>query len=124
MFWYIDISWTKTGVTHLDHLSEKIKKHENSFKHLQNEANLKVLGTINIFDKIDSGYTIRIQRHNEEIDKNRYILEKILNCIKFCGQHNLPLRDPNDFNNKGVFIGVIESCKDLDVSLRSHFENS
>jgi hypothetical protein len=122
-----DISWTKTSVTHLGHLSEKIKKYENSFKHLQNEANLKVLGTINIFDKIDSGYTIWIQRHNEEIDKNRYILETILNCIKFCGQHNLPLRDPIEkinFNNKGVFIGVTESCKDLDVSLRGHFENS
>jgi hypothetical protein len=122
-----DISWTKTSVTHLGHLSEKIKKHENSFKHLQNEANLKVLGTINIFDKTDSGYTIRIQRHNEGIDKNRYILEKILNCIKFCGQHNLTLRGPNEkinFNNKDVIIVVIESCKDLDVSLRSHFENS
>lgn len=122
-----DISWTKTGITHLGHLSEKIKKHENSFKHLQNEASLKVLGTINIFDKIDSGYKIRIQRHNEEIDKNRYILEKILNCIKFCGQHNLPLRGHNEkinSNNKGVFLGVIELCKDLDVSLRSHFENS
>ncbi|XP_025410376.1 zinc finger MYM-type protein 1-like [Sipha flava] len=121
------ISWTKTGVTYLGHLSEKIKKHENSFKHLQNEANLKVLGTINIFDKIDSGYKIRIQRHNEEIDKNRYILEKILNCIKFCGQHNLPLRGHNEkinSNNKGVFLGVIELCKNLDVSLRSHFENS
>lgn len=27
-------------------------------------------------------------------------------------------------NNIGVFLGVIELCKDLDVSLRSHFENS
>jgi hypothetical protein len=36
-----DISWTKTSVTHLGHLSEKIKKHVNSFEHLQNEANLK-----------------------------------------------------------------------------------
>jgi hypothetical protein len=111
----------------LGHLSEKIKKHDNSFKHLQNEANLKVLGTINIFDKIDSDYKIRIQRHNEGIDKNHYILENILNCIRFCGQHNLPLRGHNEkinSNNKGVFIGVIELCKDLDVSLRSHFENS
>lgn len=54
-----DISWTKTGITHLGHSLEKIKKHENSIKHLQNEVNLN-----------------------------------------------------------------LELCKNLDVSLRSHFENS
>lgn len=123
-----DFSWTKTGVTHLGHLSEKIKKHENSFKHLHNEANLNLnLGTINILDKMNTGYKIGIQRHNGEVDKNRYILDKIVNCIKFCGKHNLPLRGHNEkisSINKGVFLGAIELCKDLYVNLRSHYENS
>jgi len=45
-----ELSWTKTGITYLYHLSDKIKKQENYFKHLQKE----VFGTINIFDKINS----------------------------------------------------------------------
>ncbi|KAL4107434.1 hypothetical protein QTP88_017776 [Uroleucon formosanum] len=60
-----DLSWSKTGVTDLIHLLSKISKDENSFKHLQNEANLK-------------------------------ILEKILNCVKFFGNYELPLRGHNE----------------------------
>lgn len=37
-----DLSWSKTGITDLIHLLAKINKHENSFKHLQNEANFSV----------------------------------------------------------------------------------
>jgi len=79
------------NVIHLGRLSEKINKHENSFKHSQNEANLKVLGSINVLDKMNTGYKIGVQRHNEEVDENRYILDEILNCIKFRGKHN-PLK--------------------------------
>jgi len=35
---------------------------------------------------MNTGYKIGIQRRNKEVDKNRYTLEKILNCIK-CGKH-------------------------------------
>jgi len=48
----------KTGVTHSGRLSEKIIKHENSFKLLQNKTNLKVLKLT----------PVEIQRHYE---KNR-----------------------------------------------------
>lgn len=37
-----DLSWSKTGVKDLIHLLAKMNKHENSFKHLQNETNFKV----------------------------------------------------------------------------------
>jgi len=66
----------------LGHLSDKVKKHKHSFKHIQNEANLKVLGSINIPDEMNTGYKVGIQRHNEEFDKNCYILDKILNYYK------------------------------------------
>lgn len=87
-----DSSWSKTGVKDLIHLLVKLNKHENSFKHLQNEANFKLLGTMDIRSQIDSGYKLGIKRHNEQVSKNRNILEKILNCVKFCGNYELPLR--------------------------------
>jgi len=125
-----ETSWTDCGVKHLGHLSSKIKKHQNSFDHLQNEVNLKVLGYVNVNDEADKLYELEIQRHNEQIEKNRYILEKYLKCVQFCGKYNLPLKDRGDnntmtFENKcGVFLGAVELCKDCDVSLRCYLENS
>jgi len=72
----------------LGHLSEKIKNHDNYFKHLKNDAILKVFCTTIVFDK--SGHKIGIQRHNKEMYKNSYILKKILNCIKLCELYYLP----------------------------------
>lgn len=43
-----DLSWSRTGVKDLIHLLAKINKHENLFKHLQNETNFKALGTVDI----------------------------------------------------------------------------
>ncbi|XP_050435438.1 zinc finger MYM-type protein 1-like [Adelges cooleyi] len=121
-----DKSWSKTGVKDLIHLLAKINKHENSFKHLQNEADFKMLGTIDT-SKIDSGYKLEIKRHNEQVAKNRDILEKILNCVKFCGNHELPLRGHDEkisSKNQGVFHGLINLCSDLDPRLREHFQKS
>jgi len=53
---------------------------------------LNLLGKVDIRHQIDIGYKIGIQRHNELVDKNRYILDKVLNCIKCCGKHELPQR--------------------------------
>ncbi|XP_008188288.1 zinc finger MYM-type protein 1-like [Acyrthosiphon pisum] len=122
-----DLSWSKTGVVDLIHLLSKISKHENSFKRLQNEANLKILGTVNIRNQIDAGYKLGIKRHNEQVSKNRDILEKILNCVKFCGNYELPLRGHDEkvtSKNQGVFRGLIDLCSNLDPNLRDHFQNS
>ncbi|CAH2007376.1 unnamed protein product [Acanthoscelides obtectus] len=44
------------GVTDLVHLSEKIKKHENSKIYLHNSMELALLGTVNIRAQLDSAY--------------------------------------------------------------------
>lgn len=122
-----ETAWTKIGVTDLQHLNAKIVKHENSFKHIHNATNLNLLGKVDIRHQIDIGYKIGIQRHNELVDKNRYVLDKILNCIKCCGKHELPLRghdEKTSSKNQGVFRGILDLCTDLDSSLRDHFEKS
>lgn len=87
-----DKAWTEIGVTDLKHLSLKIKRHENSKSHLHNCMEFALLGSTNIMAQLDSAYWVNIQRHNENVSKNRYILSKIINCIKFCGAFELALR--------------------------------
>ncbi|KAJ8963085.1 hypothetical protein NQ318_018549 [Aromia moschata] len=43
-----------------------------------------VLGKVDIRQQLDSAYRENIRLHNENVDKNRHILNQIINCIKFC----------------------------------------
>lgn len=44
---------------------------------------------VNTAAQLDEGYRIGIRKHNEEVDKNRHILSKIIDCVKFCGAFEL-----------------------------------
>lgn len=87
-----DSAWTKSGVTDLRHLPQKIVKHEQSAKHMNNMINLSLLGKVNIAAQIDTAYKLSVAKHNEQVKKNRDVLSKIINCVKFCGKFELPLR--------------------------------
>ncbi|KAJ8949010.1 hypothetical protein NQ318_005184 [Aromia moschata] len=43
-----------------------------------------VLGKVDIRQQLDSAYRENIRRHNENVVKNKHILNQIINCIKFC----------------------------------------
>lgn len=62
-------------------------KHENSFKYIHNAVNLHLLSEVDIKYQIDSNYKLSTQRHNELVNKNRYILDRIINCITFCRKY-------------------------------------
>jgi hypothetical protein len=64
-----DSVWTKTGVTDLKHLSERLKKHERSINHMNKCVQLAI-GRISIAAQLDEGHRIGVRRHNEEVAKN------------------------------------------------------
>ena len=122
-----DVSWTKNGIKDLNHLNQKIEKHKVSGKHLNNMLNLSMLGTVNIGFQIDSGYATFIRRHNDQVTKNRLILSKIIDCIRFCGKFELPLRGHDETShstNPGVFRGLIDFACELDSTLREHMSSN
>lgn len=59
-----DKAWTEIGVTDLEHLSSKRKRHENSKSHLHNCMEFALLGSTSIMVQLDSAYWINVQRHN------------------------------------------------------------
>jgi len=122
-----DLTWTKIGMFDLKHLHIKIKKHENSTKHLNNVVDLSLLGKVNIAHQLDSAYKLSVARHNEQVRKNREALSKIIDCIKFCGKFELPLRghdESTDSENPGVFRGLVEFSCSLDSSFETHLKNA
>ena len=76
-------AWTATGVTDMHHLSEKIKKHELSKTHMDSCLRLSALGRVNIATQLDEGYRLAVRRHNDEVSKNRHILSRLIQCVKF-----------------------------------------
>lgn len=121
-----DAAWTKEGTNNLKRLNEKCTKHASSLRHLNNAMSLALLGTINIANELNSAYHKAISDFNLKVDKNREVLSKIIDCIKFCSSFDLPLRGHNekeDSNNPGVFLGLINFAKELDSELKKHLEN-
>ena len=119
--------WTTTGVTDLNHLSEKIHKHTRSNDHLNRVIDLNVLGKTDIGDYMESAYKQNIAKYNEQVAKNRDALSKIINIIKLCGKFELPLRGHDEkegSNNPGVFRGLIEYTCSLDSSFEAHINSS
>lgn len=122
-----DKVWSKVGFKDLKHLNEKIRKHEISAKHVSCSTELAFLGKVNIAAQLDSAYRQNIIKHNEQVDKNRYILKRILNCIKFCGKLELPLRghdEKDDSENRGVFRELIDFSSELDSILQGHLNSA
>lgn len=122
-----DPTWTKSGMKDLKHLQEKIAKHEKSAKHLHNVVSLSLLGSVNIAAEINSAYRLSVAKHNEQVRKNRAVLSKLVDCVKFCGKFELPLRGHDEgtsSKNPGVFRGIVEFACELDSSLKCHLETA
>ncbi len=122
-----DPAWTVTGVRYMKHLSEKVRKHENTRAHMDNSVKLVILGRVNIATQLDDGHRIAMRKHNEEVDENRYILSKIIDCVKFCGAFELALRghDKTDSSdNPGIFRGLVDFVASLDNVLEEHLKTA
>lgn len=118
-----DPAWTSTGVTDLKHLSEKTKRHKLSVKHINNTLVFAVLGRVDIRNQLDSAYRTNIINHNERVRKNRYILSKLIDVIKFCGCFELALRghdESSDSGNPGIFRGLVNLIAEVDAELKTH----
>ena len=122
-----DGTWTNNGCGDIGHLKQKITKHELSKAHKNAQLELSVLGKYDIRQQLDSAFRRNIQHQNEEVTKNRYILSKIIDCIKFCGAFELALRGHDESEesvNPGIFRGLVDFTSELDSALKEHLNNA
>ncbi|XP_034024690.1 zinc finger MYM-type protein 1-like [Thalassophryne amazonica] len=94
---------------------------------MENCVKLAVVGKISIAAQLDDGRRIAVRRHNEEVDRNRHILSKIIDCIKFCGAFELAMRGHDESvssDNPGIFRGLVDLMASIDQDLREHLKNA
>ena len=116
-------TWTRTGFDDLTHLSDRIKSHKKSSSHLTCCLQLEMLGKVEIGQQLDDGYRTAIRVHNEKVDKNRHILGKLIDCVKFCGAFELALRghdESEESSNPGVFKGLVNFVAEIDNVMANH----
>ena len=92
---------------------------------MNNCVSLQMLGKVNILSAVDAGYRRSIIKHNKLVDRNRHALNKIINCIKFCGFHELPLRGHDEmegYASRSVFLNFVTYTADLDGAFRDHLK--
>ncbi|KAK0136742.1 hypothetical protein N1851_027095 [Merluccius polli] len=88
---------------------------------------LAMLGEVNIAAQLDEGYHVSVRNHNKEVDNNRHILSKLIDCIKFCGSFELALRGHDESassDNPGVFLGLVDLVASLDSAMKEHLEKA
>ena len=62
----------------MNHLTEKIKKHESSAKHLKNSNNLATLESINISLQLSKAYRRQTTEYNQKVRNELEVLSKII----------------------------------------------
>ncbi|KAJ3620532.1 hypothetical protein MTP99_004473 [Tenebrio molitor] len=122
-----DDKWTREGVCDLKNLSTQIKKHEGSKKHKNNFVSFQLLGKTNITPCLSTvcAEAEEMRKHNEKVTKNRYILAKIIDILRLCGQCNLSLpghSEKEDSKNSGLFLKIVDYTRKLDAAFNSHMQ--
>lgn len=118
---------TNQGINDLKNFKLKCVKHNNSVKHINNMVDFQMIGTVNIAESLDSAYKLAIQRHNDQVKKNRSVLNQLINAIRFCGKHELALRghdEREESENPGIFRSLVDYTAAMDSILKNHLETA
>lgn len=95
--------------------------------HLNACLDLSVLGKIEIREQLNEAFRRNVERQNDQVRKNRYVLSRIIDCIKFCGEFELALRghdETTSSKNPGIFRGLINFTSALDNVLNEHLNSA
>ena len=66
-------------------------------------------------------------RRNEKIVRNRHVLNRVIDALKFLGIHELllPGNDESEMSsNRGAFLDLLECTVNMDEKLRDHLTNA
>lgn len=119
-----DEFWAEIGDTDL--LPLRINIQDVSSEHLQNELSFALLRKVNIVQQLDDVYLTDIRRQNEQVDRDRFVLTRVTNGIKFCLEFERTLRRHGgcyDYDSR-VLQSLVNCTSAVQRVSRPHIENN
>lgn len=124
-----DSTWSIIGYDKLKNFLEKQKLHEATNSHIRCALKFKLFRKVNTLCQLNRAYAHTIKAHNDNVEKNRKILGKIIDTLKFCGKLDATtIRTDHDEtespDTKGLFLDMLEHAARLDTPLKAFLETA
>ena len=116
--------WTSSGYFDLVNFWKAVRKHKGSLSHKESSICRARFGKERIELSVSRAHREEIERHNALVDKNRAILRRLVDCVRFLAIHELAFRGNNEDSDsiiQGNFKDLTQLIAEYDPTLQSHF---
>uniref|UniRef100_A0A3Q2Z865 TTF-type domain-containing protein n=1 Tax=Hippocampus comes TaxID=109280 RepID=A0A3Q2Z865_HIPCM len=121
LFGGLDSVWASIGFKDIKHLSERTAKHESSSSHLRCAMKLGLLGLPPVQKRIGDADRLATEEHNRLTGENRYVLDRLITCVKLCGKCEVDLHGHDGTLNATLFSCIFETMCEGDTRLKRHY---
>ena len=76
--------------------------------------------------QLDDAHNQSMVHRNEKIARNKYVLNRVIDALKFLGIHELALGGNDESetsSNRGAFLFLLEFAANMDKKLMDHLSN-
>lgn len=120
-------TWSKYGCSDLNNYHNLKHRHEINRSHIESLITLKKFGNIRIETCLSDAYKQSIEKHNESVKNNRYVLSRLIDATCFLAKQELSFRGHDEqvtSINRGNYVELIHLLGTLDPKLSGHLSTS
>lgn len=120
-------AWNSDGVGNMENFRIVRGRHENSKQHISSVCALAKFGNTRIDFSLSNAFKQSIEKYNENVKRNRYIMERLISATCFLAQQELPFRGNNESSesvNKGNYVELLNLLAETDDKLLNHLQTA
>ncbi|XP_074521359.1 zinc finger MYM-type protein 1-like [Halichoeres trimaculatus] len=117
-----------TGFVDLANLARAMERHSKSRGRITSELKLKLFGRVRIDEALDQAAAISVTRHNQQVEKNRAILKRLIAAVLYLGGQEQAFRGHSESTsssgNRGNFMELVQTFAEFDTTMAEHLSSA
>lgn len=119
--------WRTGGFSDLSNLHKAIKRHEYSADHIKSILSITKFGKSRIEVSLSKAFADNVERHNQLVKDNLFILENLIDVVCYLLEQGLPLRGHDESatsSNRGKYVELVYLVSKYVPQLKNQIQNS